>query len=201
MAPRYGLGCTVILDLSQACYFSRQPFQSTLQPSVFSPSFLHLIYFLVFSQQFFQTLSLSTGLINLLFLSSGAVVSHGPAGGLPLRGRKSVQLISSHLHQLTTGPGTYSARLFFVGGGVLFFSSFCSFFQTRIHHSPNHPHSLTIPVIKISQSPEHKPSINFADMFSMLQTQQALSRSSPRSTGSWLRAADTANVSENRALN
>jgi hypothetical protein len=42
---------------------------------VFPPSFHHFIYFLVFSQQFLQTLSLSTGLINFLFLSSGAVVN------------------------------------------------------------------------------------------------------------------------------
>lgn len=74
VAPRPGLGHRVTGNLSQPYYFSYQPFQSTSQPSAFPPSFLHLIYFLVFSQQFLQTLSLSTGLINLLFLSSGAVV-------------------------------------------------------------------------------------------------------------------------------
>lgn len=164
---------------------------------VFSPPFLQLIYFLVFSQQFFQTLSLSTGLISLLFLSSGAGVSQGPAGGLPhLVGGKqpcSPAHTPAPSHNWTCH---HSARLFFV---VVF--KLLLFFPERIHHSPNHPHSLTIPVIKISQSPEHKPSINFADMFSMLQTQQALSRSSRRCTGSWLRAADPANISEGRALN
>lgn len=144
---------------------------STIPPS-------HL--FLVFSQQFFQTLSLSTGLISLLFLSSGAGVSQGPAGGLPHSVGEKQSCSSAH----TPAPSHnwtchHSARLFFV---VVF--KLLSFFPERIHHSPNHPCSLTIPVIKISQSPEHKPSINFADMFSMLQTQQALSRSSQRCTSS-----------------
>lgn len=103
----------------------------------------------------------------------------------------------THLHPLTTGPATTQQGCSL----LLLFLSFLLFFPERIHCSPNHPHSLTIPVIKISQSPEHKPSINFAGMFSMLQTQQALSRSSRRCTGSWLRAADTANISESRALN
>lgn len=164
---------------------------------VLSPPFLHLIYFLVFSQQFFQTLSLSTGLISLLFLRSGTGVSQGLAGGLTHSVGGKQCCSSAH----TPAPSHnwtchHSGRLFFV---VVF--KLLLFFPERMHCSPNHPHSLTIPVIKISQSPQHKPSINFADMFSMLQTQQALSRSSRRCTGSWLRAADTANISESRAQN
>lgn len=165
---------------------------------VLSPPFLHLIYFLVFSQQFFQTLSLSTELISLLFLSSGTGVSQSPAGGLPHSVGGKQSRFSAH----TPAPSHnwtchHSARWFFV---VVVFKLLL-FFPERIRCSPNHPHSLTIPVINISQSPEYKPSINFADMFSMLQTQQALSRSSRRCTGSWLRAADTASISESRALN
>lgn len=120
MALRPGLNRAVIINLSQPYSFSYQPFQSTSQPSAFS--FLYLIYFLAFSQQFLQTLSLSAGLINLLFLSSGAVVSHvALQESSPSMGENqpsSRQL--THLHQLTNGPGIYSGRLFFVVVVVVF---------------------------------------------------------------------------------
>lgn len=116
MALRPGLNRAVITNLSQPYSFSYQPFQSASQPSAFSPSFLYLIYFLVFSQQFLQTLSLSAGLINLLFLSSGAVVSHVALqeSSPSVRGNQPSSRQLTHLHQLTNGPGIYSGRLFFV---------------------------------------------------------------------------------------
>ena len=150
MAPGPGLSCTVILNLSQPHYFSHQPFQNTSQPSAFSSLFLHLIYFLVFSQQFLQTLSLSTRLINLLFLSSGAVVScMAPQEGSPTPGGN--QPSSSQFAHLQAAHNWtwHLLRLWF----FFFFFNFFKFlfFQTMIHHDPNHPHSLTITVIEISK--------------------------------------------------
>lgn len=126
MAAGLGLSWTVILNLSQPRYFSHQPFQSTSQPPVISPLFLHLIYFLVYSQQFLQTLLLSAELINLLFLSSGAAVScmalqEGPPS-LGVNQSSSSQF--THLPQLTTRLGTYL-------GSFFFFLSFCSFFPDK----------------------------------------------------------------------
>lgn len=133
LALRPGLGRTVIGNLSQPYYFSYQPFQSTSKLSAFSPSFLHLIYFLVFSQQFLQTLSLSTGLINLLFLSSGAVVCclALQEGSPTTEGNRPSSSQLTHLQQLTTGPGTYSARLFFVFLLLFLFFKLLLFFPDK----------------------------------------------------------------------